>query len=307
MIRENLAPQQVQGVVSPTLETFFERILVATDFSPASERALDYAVSIARRFSSKIYLTHVITLDGYPMIAPEVAETFFAKLRKEAEEELARIQESGQMYGVAHETMIEEGTLWAALEARIKQDKIDLVVVGTHGAGGIQKMVIGSGAEQVFRHSSVPVLTVGPYTASEPLYEAEFKNILFATDFGPSVDREAAYAFALAKEHRARITLLHVLPAAKEYSAEGVTREREVITQQLKELVPVTPNPTWKAEFVMVIGDSVEEILGYAGKTKADLIVMGAKHHKGLVGHLPRTKAYRVATSAKCPVLTVRS
>jgi nucleotide-binding universal stress UspA family protein len=307
MIRENLARQQAQGVVSPAPETFFERILVATDFSPACERALDYAVSIARRFSSKIYLTHVITLDGYPMIAPEVAETSFAKLRKEAEEKLAKIEESGQMYGVAHEAVLEEGTLWAALEARIKQDRIDLVVVGTHGAGGIQKMVIGSGAEQVFRQSTIPVLTVGPHTANEPLYEAEFKNILFATDFGPGVDREAAYAFALAKEHRARITLLHVLPMAEEYSAEAVTRERKMITRQLRELAPVTPNPAWKAEFVMVIGDSVEEILSYAEKTKADLIVMGAKKHKGLVGHLPRTKAYRVATSAKCPVLTVRS
>lgn len=306
MVQGNVGTQ-VRRDANPATEAFFSSILVATDFSSASDRALEYAVSLARRFSSKVYLVHVITLDGYPMVAPEIAAATFGKLRKEAEEKLAKIEESGQLYGVARETVLEEGTLRAAIDAHIKQDKIDLVVVGTRGGHGIQKVVLGSGAEEIFRHAGVPVLTVGPHVTSEPFYEAEFKNILFATDFGPGVDREAAYAFALAAENRARITLLHVLPTAKEYSEQGVARERELITRQLKELVPVQTEPTWKAEFLMVIGEPVEEILSYAEKTKANLIVMGAKKRHGLVGNLPNTKAYRVVCNAKCPVLTIRS
>jgi len=306
MLQENVATIS-PGVVSPVTEALFSKILVATDFSPASDLALEHALSIARRFNSKLYLMHVVTVDGYPMVAPAIAMEGFAKMRKEAEAKLAQIEKSGRLYGVARETIVEEGTVWGAIEYRVGQDKIDLVVVGTHGAAGIPKMLIGSAAEQVFRQARVPVLTVGPRAQGEPLYESEFRNILFATDFGPGAEKEAAVAFALAQQHHARITLLNVAPYAEEYSTEAVEEKRREMTRQLKELVPAEPKPNWKAEFVVVIGEPVEEILGYAGKTKADLIVMGAKFGKGLSSHLQNTKAYKVVCAAKCPVLTLRS
>jgi nucleotide-binding universal stress UspA family protein len=306
MLQQHVATPAA-GVNTPATDTSFSRIMVATDFSPASDRALEFAVSIARRFNSKIYLTHVVAVDGYPMVAPEIAVASIEKLRSEAEAGIAKILESGSLYGITRETIIAEGTLWASLEGLVESNKIDLLVLGTHGVGGIKKLLIGSGAEQVFRHARIPVLTVGPRVTGEPLYEAEFKHILFATEFGPGVDRESAYAFALAEEHRARITLLNVVPYVEDYSEEAVTQKRDWVTRQLEELVPVKAHLTCKPELLMVMGEPVDEILRWAAKTKADLIVMGAKPHKGLVGHAINTKAYRVVTNAKCPVLTIRS
>jgi nucleotide-binding universal stress UspA family protein len=307
MLQEHQAVPQAAGVSAPATDISFSKIMVATDFSPASDRALEFAASIARRFNSKIYLTHVVSVDGYPMVAPEIAIGSIEKLRSEAEAKLARIVESGRLYGIARETLIAEGTLWAAIEVLVENHNIDLLVLGTQGAGGVKKLIVGSGAEQVFRQSRIPVLTVGPHVIDEPLYEAEFKNILFATDFGPGVDREAAYAFALAEENRARITLLNVVRYVDEYSEEAVTSKRSWVTRQLQELVPVKANLTCKPDFLMVIGEPVEEILRWAEKTKADLIVMGAKPRKGLAGHTPHTKAFRVVSGAKCPVLTIKS
>ncbi|HYA89799.1 MAG TPA: universal stress protein [archaeon] len=285
----------------------FAKILVATDFSPVSNTAVDYALAIARRYDSHVFLTHVVNVDAYPMVAPELAISSIQKLRNKAELEFGYLLESGKLRGIAHEVIVEEGTLWPTIEKLIEKNNIDLVVVGTHGAGGIRKLVLGSGAEEIFRHARLPVLTVGPSAKSEVPKEEEFKNILFATDFGPGAEREAAYAFSLAQENGARLTLFNVVPHVEEYSTEAVARKREQVVRQLKELLPLEADLWCKPEFLMAIGEPVEEILKLAKKIDADLIVMGAKPRKNLAGNIPHTKASRIVAGAASPVLTIKS
>lgn len=283
-------------------------ILVGTDFSPASDRALEYALSLARRYEARIFLTHVITNDANVMVAPEImARTFETEVRG-AEERMGEILISGRLRDVFHETLIEHGSLWPTLESLIGKHHIDLVVVGTQGVGGLQKMLLGSGAEQIFRQAKCPVLTVGPAVKGEAPREVEFKNILFATDFGLGAEREAAYAFSFAQEHQANLTLLHVVARAEDYSEQGLALKREAVTRGLGELVPAGGEVWCKAEFRMRLGEPVEEILQVAGEMQADLIVIGAKHGKGLAaGHTLHSIASRVVRGAPCPVLTVRS
>jgi nucleotide-binding universal stress UspA family protein len=283
-------------------------ILAATDFSPASDRALDCALSLARRYEARIFLTHVITSDADVMVAPEImARTYETEVRG-AEERMGEILISGRLRDVFHETVIEHGSLWPTLEALIGKHNIDLVVVGTQGAGGLQKVLLGSGAEQIYRQAKCPVLTVGPAVKGETPREAEFKNILFATDFGLGAERESAYAFSFAQEHQANLTLLHVVARAEDYSEEGLALKREAVTRELGELVPAGGELWCKAEYRMRLGEPVEEILQVAGEMKADLIVIGAKHGKGLAaGHALNSIASRVVRGAPCPVLTVRS
>jgi nucleotide-binding universal stress UspA family protein len=173
------------------------KILVATDFSPESMRALDYAESLARRYDSHVYVTHVISVDAYPLAAPEVTVGMVNTQRREAENRVQEMLFSGRLRNVPHEVLIEEGALWPTLDRIIQKNEIDLVVVGTHGMGTVQKLLIGSGAEQIFRQSTRPVLTVGPAVDGGDEPKAVFKHILFATDFGPGSDCEAAYAFSL--------------------------------------------------------------------------------------------------------------
>jgi nucleotide-binding universal stress UspA family protein len=289
-------------------EVFFKNILVATDFSPVSDQALEYAASLARRYRSRIYLTHVITLGGHPMMEPELGESSFEKLRLTAEKSVGEILKSGRLNGIPHKVVIQEGALWPSIEESIKKYEIDLLVVGTRGMGAVRKILIGSGAEEIFRKAKVPVFTVGPSTKKEPFYELEFKNILFATDFGRGAEREAEYAFSLAQEHRARLKFLHVFPHPEEYSKKVLASEvRERITRQLKELVPAGSDLVCKLDFEVAFGEPVEQILRIAQDTNADLIVMGAKARVLLAGNIPHTIAYRMVTGAQCPVLTVKS
>jgi nucleotide-binding universal stress UspA family protein len=137
-------------------------ILVGMDFSAASERALDNALALARRYEARIYLVNVITSDSDVMLAPELMTLGHEREVREAQEKMGEILISGRLRGVAHETVIEHGSLWPTIEVLIGKHQIDLVVVGTEGVGGLQKMLLGSGAEQIFRQAMCPVLTVGP-------------------------------------------------------------------------------------------------------------------------------------------------
>jgi nucleotide-binding universal stress UspA family protein len=288
-------------------EYFFKNILLATDFSPASDRALEYAISLARRYGSAIYLTHIVTMDGYPMMSPEFAASSLQNMRAEAEKGFREILKSGRLLALPYKAVIQEGDLWPALEESIEKYDIDLLVVGTRGMGAVRKVLIGSGAEEIFRKARVPVLTVGPSTSKEPQYELEFKNILFATDFGRSAEREAGYAFSLAQEHRSRLRLVHVFPHPEAYGEDVLAIEKESNRNLLRELVPGGTELHCKVDFEVAVDEPVEQILRIAEETKADLIVMGAKARKNLAGNVPHTKAYRVVSGARCPVLTVRS
>jgi nucleotide-binding universal stress UspA family protein len=283
------------------------KVLVATDFSPVSQRALDYAISLAQRYGSHIYLTHVISGEAYPMAAPEVTVGMLESQRRAAENKIQEMLFSGRLNDVPHEILIEEGGLWPAIEKVIEKQGIDLVVVGTHGIGAIQKLVIGSGAEQIFRQCSQPVLTVGPRINVGEHPDVVFKNVLFPTDFGLGCEREAAYAFSIGQEHDARVTLFHVVRHLDDYSDDGLTLKRETVKNQLKELVPAAAEAWCETKFRLAVGEPAGEILRYAEETKADLIVMGAKARRGLAGHVPGTTAYKVVSKARCPVLTVRS
>jgi len=283
-------------------------ILVATDFSPASDRALGYALSLARRYEARVIVANVIDSGTELVLAPEMAANTRQTTFSAAQEEMGQILVSGRLRDVRHETVLEEGALWPTMEALIARYSADLVVVGTHKLGGFKKIVLGSGAEQIFRQAKCPVLTVGPGVPGTAPNEAAFKNILFATDFGPGAEREAAYAFSLAQEHESRVTLLHVVSRVEDYSEPGLALKSEAISHQLAELVPPGSELWCKPEVRMSVGEPVHEILKVARETNADLLVIGAKRKKGLAaGHAMHTKAYRLAGAAPCPVLTVRS
>jgi nucleotide-binding universal stress UspA family protein len=214
---------------------------------------------------------------------------------------------SGLLIELPYQALIQEGNLWPSIEKLIEKYDIGLLVVGTHGAGAVRKVVIGSAAEEIFRKARVPVLTVGPSATKEPLYELEFKNILFATDFGKSAEREAQYALSLAQEHCARLKVVYVFPHPEAHGESVLALEKQNSMAQLRELLPTETELHCKLDFEVPLGEPVEQILRIAAETKADLVVMGAKARKSLAGNVPHTKAYRVVCGAQCPVLTVRS
>lgn len=138
-------------------------ILVPTDFSDASEAALDYAKALARAFGATIHLVHVMEDLLAHAWAAEVYVASMPTLRdeiaKEAGERLAAMA-AAEPKAAALQTALLAGNPFLEIIRYAKAQNIDLIVIGTHGRGAIAHMLLGSVAEKVVRKSPCPVLTV---------------------------------------------------------------------------------------------------------------------------------------------------
>jgi nucleotide-binding universal stress UspA family protein len=168
---------------------------------------------------------------------------------------------------------------------------------------------LGSVAEDIFRRSLVPVITVGPFARSEHCSNGRFARVLFATDFATESGAAARYAISLAEENDAKLTLLYVAGDA----AEHKTNSRESLSvaeamHQLDKLVPVESTSWCHPETVVEYGHPAERILDAARERGADLIVLGVRGTSHLLAatHLEGSTAHQVVAGALCPVLTVR-
>jgi len=280
-----------------TTRVVFENIIFATDLSPSAEKALPYAIEIAHRYHATVYAVHVIRPDVYPLVPP-VAWPKFAEDEEEFRQETRR-QIDEQLRELPHEIIFKAGDTWPILAEVIQEKRVDLLVLGTHGRTGLEKVLLGSVAEEIFRQALCPVLTVGPRSTVKPKKAAELNRILYATDFSPESLAAAPYAISLAR-HRAQLILLH--------SMEG-TGDLSALRHTLRDLVPFGADLRCQPDCVVERGAPADKILEVSEGHGAELIVLGvhgADGHLARITHFVRSSAYKIVTQAKCPVLTVR-
>lgn len=141
-----------------------QNILLATDFSEASERALDYARELAKAFGASLHVMHVLedlaahawTTEVYVAALPGVHE----EMEKQARERLDQLVAGDKSAGIAVQTILRLGSPFVEIVRYAREAEIDLIVLGTHGRGAIAHMLLGSVAERVVRKAHCPVLTV---------------------------------------------------------------------------------------------------------------------------------------------------
>lgn len=284
-----------------------KNILFATDFSPAAEAALPYAVGLARRYGATVHGLHVRFPATYPVVGPEAMPQVM-----EAAEEQAKI-ESQQLHqmlaGITHEVSVGEGEVWPMVSEIVSEKKTDLIVIGTHGRTGVTRVLLGSVAEEIFRKAACPVLTVGPHVSKDTERRLEMKEILYATDFSPESLAALPFAVSLAQEHQARLTLLHVVGQPKVGELVHAEQYEESTMRRLRTLVPAEAEPWCEPNYKVEHGQEADKILEVADALGADLVVLGISRKQagtGAMTHLVQSIAHRVVTQARCPVLTVR-
>ncbi len=187
----------------------FKNILFATDFSPAAVAAFPYAVAIAEEFGAKLYAVHAKTPENYALPATEVWPIANAQLERDTADLNRTLRQIHPTLDT--EVIIAEGGVTGVVEFVAKEKGVDLIVLGTNGRRGIGKFILGSVAEDILRHATCPVLTVGPHVAFTTPGEKKFRKILYATDFSETTPLAVAYAVGLAHEHAAHLTMLHVI------------------------------------------------------------------------------------------------
>ena len=279
-------------------------ILFATDFSPAADAAVPFAIQIARSYGAKVYGAHVNAVNDYTAVAPEAWTVMVEASENDAKEQTQRLNE--QLNTVEHEVVISQGNITETIANMIKEKEIDLVVVGTRGRTKLGKALLGSVAEQILRQAPCPVLTVGPHVTMELPREPGSREILYATDLAAEFPAAAPYAISLAQENQAHLVLLHVI---ENWQTGELVSPSEVVDskmRKLRQLVPPGAELWCQPGCCVEQGAPAEKILTVANRLQADLIVLGARPAKGLAMHLDMGTVHKVVSQATCPVLTVR-
>jgi nucleotide-binding universal stress UspA family protein len=286
-----------------------KNILFLTDFSAASERALPFVREIASDFGANVTALHVLVPDVLTYMTPDSPSAAIELQTESALAEMRRVE--SQLAGIPNKGMlVSEKKVWAALEPILKEDQVDLIVLGTHGRTGLSKLLLGSTAEEVFRRSRVPVMTIGPSVRLDGRGGARWERVVFALDFTPECLKASPYAISFSEENDAQLTLVHVLPVRgqrKQASKDGLTVAEAM--HHLHEIVPPEAGLWCRPEAVVEHGEPATKILEVAKQRKADLIVLGihGTNHALSTSHLERSVAHTIVANASCPVLTVRS
>lgn len=273
-------------------------ILVATDFSPPSQTALFFALSLVRRFGATLFLAHVAP--------PGSDAASLERARQEAQQLATDLFTSGHLRGVLHKVLVAQGEVCEALAPLIQEHSIDLIAIGTRGRSGAGKTSLGSVAECVFRRTPRAVLTVRPDFPSEPLHGSGLRRILYAADFTPQSLHAAPYAVSVAQGFQAQLTMLHVIqePARTPRGPKG--RPLEEAKSRLRDLIPEAADLPSEPDLIVGFGTPAARILDVAAEKNPDLIVLGVSQPGSAESH-PWATASEVVAKAACPVLTVRA
>lgn len=290
-----------------------KRILCPTDFSEFSERAFHYALALACRYRAELFLLHVVrpVIIGYPEYAiPDSVSEFYGGLREHAEEQLREFAKVHGEPGVPTAVAVEEGTATESILDFAREHSVDMIVMGTHGRRGFQRLTLGSVTERVLRKAGCPVLAVrqpshdfvAPAGNGEPVH---LRKILLCSDFSPCSDRALQYAISLAMEFGGELSLIYVLEHAP--APEHLEAETARVTHLLEEKVPQESRRFCKINTIVRSGKPYEEIIKVAGKEQSDLIIVGVRGRNVLDLALFGSTTHRVLQLGPCPVLAVHA
>jgi len=279
------------------------RILVPVDFSEPSKMAVNYGLSLALEFDAQLLLSNITPFDR--------------DLYEKAKVQLFGLIPGDVFERIDFETIVKSGDVRDEILGIVNDRQVDLVVMGSHGRGYIERMFLGSVTERMLRKLPVPVLTVSHLDTAHVIHTPGLvpsKRILYASDLGADSDAGLEFVIRLARGLDAHLTVAHVIDPMgtlflneqtigymPEYvanlRAEAAEYLNRVVTLQSDGSVPITTKLGEGTPYVVI-----NEI---AADCKADLIVINL-HGKGAIERaLLGSTAERVIRTAAVPVLAL--
>jgi nucleotide-binding universal stress UspA family protein len=291
-----------------------KRVLCPIDFSDASRHALDHAVMMAGWFRSTLTVMHVrhpVFLVEPPILFADLADSSLGTL-EEVEARLQTWLEPVRAAGIACDALAVDGNNPASrIVEAVAQLDADLVVMGTHGRRGFERLMLGSATERVVRTATCPVVTVPPPTVTTSALP--FRRVMCAVDFSDSSLNAVRFARSLAQESNSALTLLHVLewpPESEALAMFDMTEYRDAVRRDAEErLAKLAQDPEFEGRrpaIRLVNGKPHEQILAVAVEDQTDIIVLGVHGRNPIDLMLFGSTTNQVIRRARCPVLTLR-
>lgn len=290
-------------------------ILCPIDFSEFSIRAYHYALSLAEHYRAAVVAQHIVELWRYPY-ADYVAsqgdyQEFCRALREGGEKKLQEFVKNHPHNEVQPELAVHEGIAADCILSFVKARKADLIVMGTHGRRGFDRLVLGSVTDRVMRRAPCPVLTIcktppeSTATSEEGHHAHRLNRILYCTDFSENSQPALNYAISARQEYDAELTLLHVLEDIPTPAKKAVAIA--TATEQLDKMIPAEDRNGPKVKTAVRIGKPYQQIIQFAQEEQIDMVAMGASGRGALDQVVFGSTTYRVIQLGPCPVLAVHA
>jgi nucleotide-binding universal stress UspA family protein len=274
-----------------------KKILVPCDFSKQAIDAFRFALDIAEKSKGEIHVLNVVELpimhDTVLMPVLSFEADFLKELQKKAVSRFEKLTEKYPHRKVTTKTKVVMGATSFMIQEYIKKHRMDLVVMGTHGASGIREFVLGSNTEKIVRNASVPVIAVKKYPRPGSIKDIVFANDLNDTDILKDLVSEVKELQAFFR------ATLHVVKVNT-----PVSFTQDAITDQ--KLKDFSAKYSLKNYTLNIYNDLYEEtgVINFTHKIKADMIVMGTHGRKGLVHAVSGSLAEDIVNHVDCPIWT---
>ncbi len=281
------------------MKTFeIKRILVPTDFSETGMLAIEHAAFLARLSKAHLYLLHVIESFeyAYSEFEPEIAVKDVESIEGAATEKLEKLGANlSNQYGINVSSLVSTGRPASGISGMVKDQNIDLIVMGTHGAKGFEEYIIGSNAHKVVDLSPCPVITVQAYAKN-----IGFTNIVMPIDDSPHSRQKVDHVVALAKLYGSKIHILGLL----ENLGELEERKFNIKLDTVENIIKSADLPYVRK---LVTGhNTAVEAMKYSEEVNADLLVIMTDHESHLPGAFLGALAKQIVNHSKVPVMSIR-
>jgi nucleotide-binding universal stress UspA family protein len=299
----------------PAMRQPMQRIICATDFSPASQSALSYAMALARELGAQLMVCHVVDLPAYAAYGEALVGHVEARLAETTlvQQRLAEFVGSG---APPWEPLTADGNPAEEIARLADSQRADLLITGSRGMGGLKRLLLGSVTARLMQIAHVPLLVVRRRDAPAPEGggSVRLRRILVGCDFSVDAERALALGLDLAQEFQAELHLVHVIEpsfylelskTASELAGELYGEVRLRLEAKLSQMVPEEARLWCTPQTALLSGRADEELCRYAAEREIDLMVLGTRGlglvEKLLIG----STTDRVARRALCPVLSV--
>ncbi len=302
------------------MKRLIQRILFATDFSASSERSFDVALRWAEASEAELDIVHVMGRLHEVDLDLAAANLYIEEQEKHSRSKLDALVSQAKKKLAETRSHLLEGIPTDEITALALSSQADLIITGTHGWTGVDRVMMGSVAERVICKAPCPVLSIRDV---EPEKEATThvtqaatstpRHILLPLDFSDCSLDAYEYADNLQKFFEASVTLVHVIEPLS-YSIDFTLshpaedrKHREEVKSRLDKLTNAFTRQGLTAQYVIKHKPVSEAILEALTESRADIIVMGTHGRQGLQRLIMGNVAAAVLRQSPVPVLTVKS
>ena len=283
----------------PTISSIKVRnIAIATDFSPCSDRALQHSLAIARHFGATLHILHIVRPSEFAM-APEMMNQLSDLAMRDCGNLIADLTIDHRLDEIDYRCWTVDGEVSQVMESFIRDQSIDLLIVGTRGRSRVPKFVLGSVAHEIFRFATCPVLTVGPWSPGANR-RLQLKNVLLLTDLSLESPAAIPYALTASRTWGTQLDVLHVCSSGDSNCERRLDGLRKMI-----ENLPDNVGSLAFTRFQMVRGKLSDAVLDFATANHEDLIVLGLDRRQSMYAGPWWSDAYEIVRQAHCPVLSI--